>query len=483
MSSIAKGMRNSNLSNTRNAVDQGQSSKLRGESNISMLPNINIPGRDSGRDYALSPSVMHVQRHKQSALAKQESRGALTIMNVTFNDETIKKSRFNRGKAGDVKEKQPFGATAFHIASKKRIKRIQQLNEEMKQSVLAEVPSSPTRAKAKDSPQMNQNKNDGGMTPNESGMNTVTSKFKDKDMANISERNTSPLNSLQIQGNPNWRQDQRKSGKQDESWKPSKIKISLQPNLQTINAMRVESQLQIQGKEATLEPRLESVHSKPLLESQVSVKVLIQSKPTVKQELMGDLGRTYQGLDLEEGLKGALSSQSVDHVAEDIKSMLEDELLDDDEQPSPLKINKPTLQHTSQSRLAPSKNSSKQLLQTPMKARKASITPSKASNLNLKRKSALEKTNGGVEPWGSKISTSKKKQSILSFAELQNDSDDDKGPVVKEPDSNIFILNKDASVQQIHQAQHVTVRSSVGDDSVPKATSNAHITNISSKKA
>ena len=60
MSSIAKGMRNSNLSNTRNAVDPGQSSKNRGESNISMLPNINIPGRDSGREYALSPSVMHV---------------------------------------------------------------------------------------------------------------------------------------------------------------------------------------------------------------------------------------------------------------------------------------------------------------------------------------------------------------------------------------------------------------------------------------
>ena len=124
MSSLNKNMHISNLSNTRNAVDPGQSSKLRGDSNISMLPNINIPGRDSSREYALSPSQMHVNRQKQSALAKQTSRGALSIMNVTFNDETIKNSRFSKGKAGDVKEKQPFGATAFHIASKKRIKRI-----------------------------------------------------------------------------------------------------------------------------------------------------------------------------------------------------------------------------------------------------------------------------------------------------------------------------------------------------------------------
>ena len=49
-------------------------------------------------------------------------------------------------------------------------------------------------------------------------MNTVTSKFnKEKDVANSSDPSASPLNSLQIQGNPNWRQDQRKSGKQDDS--------------------------------------------------------------------------------------------------------------------------------------------------------------------------------------------------------------------------------------------------------------------------
>ena len=89
--------------------------------------------------------------------------------------------------------------------------------------------------------------------------------------------------------------------------------------------------------------------------------------------------------------------------------MLDDDLLDDEEQPSPLKINKPTLQQPSQSKLSAKKNSSKQLLQTPMGTRKANVTPSKVSNRNLKRKSALEKTNGGVEPWGSKISTGKKK--------------------------------------------------------------------------
>ena len=42
------------------------------------------------------------------------------------------------------------------------------------------------------------------------------------------------------------------------------------------------------------------------------------------------------------GLRGALSSNSVDRVAEDIKSMLDEDLLDEEEQPSPLKIKKPT---------------------------------------------------------------------------------------------------------------------------------------------
>ena len=81
-----------------------------------------------------------------------------------------------------------------------------------------------------------------------------------------------------------------------------------------------------------------------------------------------------------------------------------------------------------------------------MGTRKASVTPSKVSN--RKRKSALEKTNGGVEPWSNKVPPGKKQQSMLSFADLQHESDDDKGPIVKdEPDTAEFILNKDNSVQ------------------------------------
>ena len=67
--------------------------------------------------------------------------------------------------------------------------------------------------------------------------------------------------------------------------------------------------------------------------------MLIQSKPE-RDNVLGDFGRTQQGLEI--GLRGALSSNSVDRVAEDIKSMLDEDLLDDEEQPSPLKIKKPT---------------------------------------------------------------------------------------------------------------------------------------------
>lgn len=76
-----------------------------------------------------------------------------------------------------------------------------------------------------------------------------------------------------------------------------------------------------------------------------------------------------------------------------------------------------------------------------------------------KRKSQLEKTNGGVEPWGEK---GMKQQSLLSFANLQDESDEDKGPIVKESDSVEFLLQKDASVQKIKMEDHLAVRSSRG---------------------
>ena len=137
--------------------------------------------------------------------------------------------------------------------------------------------------------------------------------------------------------------------------------------------------------------------------------------------------------------------------------MLDDELIDDEEEsPSPLKINKPTLVVPQIQPKQPSlknTNSSKQLNSTPMSTRKT-VTPAKVQS--RKRKSALEKTNGGVEPWNNKVPPGKKQQSLLSFADLQNDSDDDKGTIVKEPEAseivtstNDFILNKDMSVQQI----------------------------------
>lgn len=109
----------------------------------------------------------------------------------------------------------------------------------------------------------------------------------------------------------------------------------------------------MQGKEATLERRPDSVKN-PYLESQVSVKVLINQNKPSNDELMGELGRTQQGLDLGQG---DVSFQSAVQAIEDVKSMLDDELLDDDESPSPLKINKPTLMQNV------SKNRSRQLNQ------------------------------------------------------------------------------------------------------------------------
>lgn len=44
---------------------------------------------------------MMLKRNKKSVVIKDRSRGALTIMNVTFNDEIeLKKSRFGKTKKG-----------------------------------------------------------------------------------------------------------------------------------------------------------------------------------------------------------------------------------------------------------------------------------------------------------------------------------------------------------------------------------------------
>lgn len=76
---------------------------------------------------------MQTKRNKKSVLVKDSSRGALTIMNVTFNDETaVKQTRFGRTKGG-TGAKKPYGTNAFHLSSKKRFERIHMLNEEMKE--------------------------------------------------------------------------------------------------------------------------------------------------------------------------------------------------------------------------------------------------------------------------------------------------------------------------------------------------------------
>ena len=49
---------------------------------------------------------------------------------------------------------------------------------------------------------------------------------------------------------------------------------------------------------------------------------------------------------------------------------------------------------------------------------------------------------------------------MLSFANLENDSDEDKGPVIKDRDSVEFLLKKDNSVQKIENQAELNLRSS-----------------------
>lgn len=98
MSSFGKNLRSSNLSKSR-ALDAEQSSKPRLDSNASMLPSINVPGvREIYFEMGNSPSALHNQRLKQSSLVHEPSKGALSIMNVTFNEGALLKQRIDNSK-------------------------------------------------------------------------------------------------------------------------------------------------------------------------------------------------------------------------------------------------------------------------------------------------------------------------------------------------------------------------------------------------
>ena len=104
----------------------------------------------------------------------------------------------------------------------------------------------------------------------------------------------------------------------------------------------------------------------------------------------------------------SMTVDQIDQVAIDIKSILEDELFDDLESPSPLKLNRPTLnipQPIKQSTKSNVQSSKQQPSPLSSRAQKM-VVPVKIGS--RKRKSALEKTNGGVEPWNNKDLAGKK---------------------------------------------------------------------------
>lgn len=187
------------------------------ESNISHLPQMNLKASDDetpkgmiSPEVAVSPSAMHVQRIKESALIKDSNRGALTIMNVTFNEDSLHTKgnvREQLYRSPAVKRK-PYGTSAFHQTSKRRLERIQQQNDEMKERTLAvEVPPRPGRqSQTHKSPQFNKVKApQKKVTPAASIINSSTN-FDKKEKDALAAANTtssgqmSPLNSFQIQG-------------------------------------------------------------------------------------------------------------------------------------------------------------------------------------------------------------------------------------------------------------------------------------------
>ena len=102
MSSISKHVR----ANSK-AAHFGEQPHMIQESSVSIRPSLKTPlplgvdntPKGSLKHHDNSFSVMQLKRQKQSALVKEASRGALTIMNVTFNDQS---PRHGKSKERDV---------------------------------------------------------------------------------------------------------------------------------------------------------------------------------------------------------------------------------------------------------------------------------------------------------------------------------------------------------------------------------------------
>ena len=154
-----------------------------------------------------------------------------------------------------------------------------------------------------------------------------------------------------------------------------------------------------------------------------------------------------------------VSSHTVDDLAEDVNKILAAEDLEDIESPEKFQIIKPKMAHSppksSQRKISPKGSSSKVLNKQPSRP---------------KRKSALSKTKGGVEPWQNEDKTLRQ-QSVLSFARLGGETDDeDAGPVVKDQDSVEFLLQKDNSVQKLEVIDDLNARASL-EESQEEGTS------------
>ena len=123
-----------------------------------------------------------------------------------------------------------------------------------------------------------------------------------------------------------------------------------------------------------------------------------------------------------------ISSHTVDNLADDVSKILAAEDIDEIESPKHFQIMQPKMK-------SPPISSQKKL--SPQGSRK---TLTKQPSKHLKRKSRLGKAGDEVKPWANEDKVLRQ-QSVLSFARLNGDTDDDDaGPIVKDNDSVEFLL-------------------------------------------
>lgn len=269
-------------------------------------------------------------------------------------------------------------------------------------------------------------------------INKVTGSLSSQSNFNV-QANASLTSKLQVNTQQRVSNDRtvKKRMTDEISGKIKPIKISLKPVEENSKSpTRADTQLKVQGKEAHLEIRPSSKQFDVANQEQVQVKIFMQTKPALDSTLI--MNKTAERL-MNNG--GRVSSHTVDNVGDDLTRALEQEEMDELDSPNRLRISQPKMNHYSPLKdmsIKPS-TSSKQKL-SPVGSRQK--LNKKSSFVKTKRKSALEKTNGGVEPWGNK-DKALRQQSVLSFAKLEGDTDDDddRGPVLmKERDSVEFLL-------------------------------------------